>query len=312
MERATPAGPVFVGVDVAKHRLDIHLRPAGESLAVANDEAGVAGLAERLAALQPALVVLEATGGLQARLAAVGLPVAVVNPRQVRDFARATGRLAKTDRLDAEAIARFAEAVRPEPRPLDDAAARALEALVARRREPVAMRTAEANRRAAAVPEVARSVAAVLEALDARLAALDRDLDGAVRAGPLWRARDDLLRSVPGVGPATSRVLPAELPELGRLTGRQVAALVGVAPHSRDSGAPRGRRTVWGGRAGVRAALYMAALVAARRNPAIAATYGRLRGAGKPPKVALVACMRKLLTILNAMARTGSAWREPA
>jgi transposase len=316
MERATPAGPVFVGVDVAEHRLDIHLRPAGESLAAANDEAGVAGLAERLAALRPALVVLEATGGLQARLAAglaaVGLPVAVVNPRQVRDFARATGRLAKTDRLDAEAIARFAEAVRPEPRPLGDAAARALEALVARRRELVAMRTAEANRRATAVPEVARSVAAVLEALDARLAALDRDLDGAVRAGPLWRARDDLLRSVPGVGPATSRVLPAELPELGRLTGRQVAALVGVAPHSRDSGAPRGRRTVWGGRAGVRAALYMAALVAARRNPAIAATYGRLRGAGRPPKVAPVACMRKLLTILNAMARTGSAWREPA
>jgi transposase len=303
----------FIGIDVAKARLDIHVRPGDRRWVTSHDDAALEALVAELGALGPRLVVLEATGGLQSRLAgrlaAAGLPVAVVNPRQVRDFARATGRLAKTDRLDAEAIARFAEATRPEPRPLDDAASQALKALVARRRDLVAMRTAEKNRRAHASPRVRASVDTILAALDAELRQLDQDLDGLLQNSPIWRTKDNLLQSVPGVGPTTSRVLLAELPELGTLSGRKLASLVGVAPLNRDSGMLRGRRTIWGGRSTVRTALFMATIAAVRHNPVIATTYARLRRAGKPAKVALVACMRKLLLTLNAILRTSTPWQ---
>jgi transposase len=306
---------VFVGIDVSKERLDVHVRPTGESFVVARPHEALVGLVERLRPRQPRLVVLEATGGLQVRVAAAlaagGLPVAVVNPRQVRDFARATGRLAKTDRLDAEAIARFAEAVRPEPRPLPDAAAQTLSALVARRRELVALRTAEKNRlRQAEAGWVRRDLEASIDALAERIAALDQEIDQHVKGSPIWRARENLLKSVPGVGPTVARTLIAALPELGRLGRRKIAALVGVAPLSRDSGTLRGKRTIWGGRPAVRAILYMAAVSAARCNPAIAALHKRLRSAGKPAKVALTACMRKLLTILNAIARDQRPWQH--
>jgi transposase len=306
--------PVFVGVDVAKRRLDVHLRPSGEGFTIDHDEERVAALVERLAALAPTLVVLEATGGLEVRLAAAlaaaGLPVAVVNPRQVRAFARATGRLAKTDRLDAAAIARFAEAVRPPVRPLPDAATRHLQALVARRRQLLEMLVAERDRRPAAAPVLHQRIDAHLRWFEEALAEIEGDLDWAVRDSAVWRAKEALLRSVPGVGPVSARTLLAELPELGALTRRQAAALVGVAPFSRDSGKLRGRRTVCGGRATLRACLYMAAVAAARgSNPVIAGFYRRLRLAGKPAKLALTACMRKLVVTLNAMLRTDTAWK---
>ena len=308
--------PVFVGIDVSKHRLDIHLRPSGEGFTVDHGEEEVAALVARLVALAPALVVLEATGGLEvglaAALAAAGLPVAVVNPRQVRAFARATGRLAKTDRLDAAAIARFAEAVRPPVRPLPDEATRHLGALVARRRQLLEMLVAERNRRHAADPSLHEGIDAHLrwlgEALDG-----DRARPGRRRSAtsPVWRAKEELLRSVPGVGPVSARTLLAELPELGSLTRRQAAALVGVAPFNHDSGKMRGKRAVGGGRAALRACLYMAAVAAVRAgNPAIAGFYGRLRTAGKPAKLALTACVRKLVVTLNAMLRTGTAWKQ--
>src|SRR5689334_19366580 len=304
--------PTFVGVDVAKRRLDIHSRPSGESFTVDHDEEGVAALVERLAALAPTLVVLEATGGLEVRpaaaLAAAGLPVAIVNPRRVRAFARATGRLAKTDRLDAEAIARFAEAVRPPARPLPDEATRHLGALVARRRQLLEMLVAERDRRQAAEPALHEGIDAHLRWLGEALDGIERDLDEAVRGSPVWRAREELLRSVPGVGPVSARTL---LAELGSLTRRQAAALVGVAPFNHDSGRMRGERAIGGGRAALRACLYMAAVAAVRAgNPAIAGFYGRLRAAGKPAKLALTACVRKLVVTLNAMLRTGTAWKQ--
>jgi transposase len=307
--------PVFVGVDVAKDRLDVHLRPSGESITIDHDEAGVAALVERLVALAPALVVLEATGGMEvapaAALAAAGLPVAVVNPRRVRAFARATGRLAKTDRLDAEAIARFAEAVRPPARPLPDEATRHLGALVARRRQLLEMLVAERNRRRTADPSLHEGIDAHLRWLEEALATIERDLDTAVRESTAWRAKEELLRSVPGVGPVSARTLLAELPELGSLTRRQAAALVGVAPFNHDSGRMRGKRAIGGGRAALRACLYMAAVAAVRAgNPAVAGFYERLRTAGKPAKLALTACVRKLVVILNAMLRTGTAWKQ--
>jgi transposase len=307
--------PTFVGIDVAKLRLDLHSRPSGESSTIDHDDENVAALVERLVAVAPALIVLEATGGLEVRLAAAlaaaGLPVAVVNPRQVRAFARATGRLAKTDRLDAAVIARFAEAVRPPVRPLPDEATRRLGALVARRRQLLEMLVAERNRRHAAEPLMHERIDAHLCWLGEALAEIERDLDEAVRESSVWRAKEELLRSVPGVGPVSARTLLAELPELGSLTRRQAAALVGVAPFSRDSGTMRGRRTIWGGRAALRACLYMAAVAAARgSNPAIAGFYKRLRLAGKPAKLALTACMRKLVVVLNAMLRTSTAWKQ--
>lgn len=306
---------VYVGIDVSKDRLDVHIRPQGEAFVVASDDEGLARLKGRLAEVGPTLVVLEATGGLQSRaagqLAAAGYAVAVVNPRQVRDFAKATGRLAKTDAIDAAVIAHFAEAVKPEPRPLPDEEAAALAELMARRRQLVEMLVAEKNRlRTARTGKVRKTHEDVLEALHKALNDLDNDIDQAVRKSPLWRAKDDLLKSVPGVGNVLSRTLLAELPELGQLTRRKIAALVGVAPFNRDSGTLRGKRTTWGGRRGVRAILYMATLAASRSNPVIAALYQRLRVAGKPPKVALTACMRKLLVTLNAMVRDGRPWQS--
>lgn len=297
----------YVGIDVSKHRLDVALG-SGELVQVSYDETGLHSLLARLSALSPALIVLEATGGLQLRLAgelaAAALPVAVVNPRQVRDFARATGLLAKTDRLDAAILARFAEAVRPEPRPLSDAHSQELKALVARRRDLIAMRTAEKTRLGQAqAPRVRASIAQIIAALDAQIVSLDDDLDRTVKNSPLWRQTETLLGSVPGVGPTLARTLLAELPELGHLTRRQIAALVGVAPLSRDSGLMRGRRTIWGGRASVRHVLYMATLAAVRVAGQMRQTYRRLRAAGKAAKVALVACMRKLITLLNAILR---------
>jgi transposase len=309
-----PRGPVFVGIDVAKAELEIALRPTAEGWAVANDEPGIATLVARLQAIQPALIGLEATGGLEvsvtAALAAAGLPVVVVNPRQARDFAKATGRLAKTDALDAHGLAHFAEAVRPAPRPLPDAQTQALRAQLARRRQLLDMLTAEKNRLSSAPPMIQADIQAHITWLERRFAALNDDLGKAIRASSVWRERDDLLQSTPGVGPVLSYTLVADLPELGTLSRQQIAALVGVAPLNRDSGTLRGKRTVWGGRAHVRAVLYMSTLVAVRHNPVLHTFYERLRHAGKAPKVALTACMRKLLTILNAMVKHHTPWQQ--
>jgi len=306
----------FVGIDVAKDRLDIHVRPGGESFAVGRDGEALAVLVERLRTLAPALIAIEATGGYEtvvaSALAAAQLPLAVVNPRQIRDFARATGKLAKTDRLDAAAIAHFAEAIRPPARPIADAQAQALGELVARRRQVIEMMVAERNRRRmASQRRVIRAIERHLALLQAELSELEGDIDDAIRNSPAWQADADLLRSVPGVGPATLRTLIAELPELGHLTRRKIAALVGVAPINRDSGTLRGRRSIAGGRPAVRTALYMAALVASRKNPIIAAHYDKLRAAGKTGKQALTACMRKLIVTLNAILRDRKPW-QPA
>jgi len=308
------AVPVFVGIDVAKDRLDVHLRPSGEAFAVGRDAAGLSALVERLAELAPGLVVLEATGGFEltvvAALSAAQLPLAVVNPRQIRDFARAIGRLGKTDRLDAEAIARFAEAIRPEPRPIPDAAARALGELVARRRQIVEMIGSESQRRRQLCdPRLVRRLDAHLAWLQKELSETEDDLDHAVRNSAAWRATEDLLASVAGIGKTSARTLIAELPELGALDRRRIASLVGVAPVNRDSGTFRGRRMVMGGRASVRKALYMPTLTAIRRNPPIRALYARLIARGKPAKVAITAAMRKLLTILNAILRDHRPWQ---
>ena len=308
----TRAG-VHVGIDVSKDRLDAAIGPGGEAWQTTNAAAGITGLVERLQALQPATVILEATGGFELPLAgallAVGLPATVVNPRQVRDFARATGQLAKTDAIDARVLARFGEAVRPELRPLPDEATQALAALVARRRQLIEMLTAEKNRLRLAARAVRRDIEHHIRWLERRLAGLDGDLAQQVRSSPRWREQDDLLQSVPGIGPVSSVTLLAQLPELGRLNRKEIAALVGVAPLNRDSGTLRGRRAVWGGRSHVRATLYMATLVATRHNSVIRAFYTRLLAAGKPKKVALVACMRKLLISLNAMLHENAPWQ---
>jgi transposase len=305
----------FVGIDVAKAWLDVGVRPSGAHWRMANTEAELPALVARLRPLTPQLVVLEATGGYErsavAALATAGLPVVVINPRQVRDFAKATGRLAKTDILDAQVLAHFAEAVHPQPRPLSDEATQQLAALLERRAQVVGMLTAEKNRRQQAVTRVRPLIEAHIAWLQAALDELNQDLDQALHASPLWRARDDLLRSVPGVGPILSFTLLADLPELGTLSHKQLAALVGVAPLNRDSGSARGKRLIWGGRARVRAALYMSVLSAVRYNPVLRAFYTRLREHGKPSKVALVACMHKLLTILNAMFKHQTPW-QPA
>ncbi len=304
---------VFIGVDVSKDRLDVHCLPDGAAFAVPRTPAGLADLVERIAPRAPYLVALEASGGLEtvvvAALAGAGLPVIAVNPRQIRDFARAVGKLAKTDALDAEAIARFAEAVRPEPRPLLSEDAKALSELVTRRRQVIEMTVAERNRRRlVAAKPVLKSIDRLIAALEKQLVDLDRDIGARVRETPAWREKEELLKSVPGVGDQTARTLIAALPELGQLDRRQIAALAGVAPINRDSGKMRGRRMIAGGRANVRSALYMAALAGVRANPVLRAYYQRLREAGKLPKVAIVAAMRKLLTILNAMLKTKTAW----
>jgi transposase len=311
---------VYVGVDVSKDRLDVCLRwsepeSREELFAVAHDEAGIDTLVSGLVKERPMLVLLEATGGFEraavGALAAEGLPVAVVNPRQVRDFARATGRLAKTDRIDARVLARFAEAIRPSPKPVPDDEIRALQGILARRRQLLGMLTAENNRLPTATKPVAKRIAAHIRWLEKELSRTDGDLEEAIKSSSALSENEELLRSVPGVGPVLARTLLAEVPELGALTHKRVAALVGVAPLNRDSGTLRGRRSIWGGRAEVRAALYMGALVAARRNPAIKEFYERLVAAGKPKKVALVACMRKLLLILNAILKHHTPWRSP-
>lgn len=302
----------FIGIDVAKATLDIATLPEGETWTVTNDDPGIQTLAPQLVALSPTLIVLEATGGFEATVAAalahLGLPVVIVNPRQVRDFAKALGRLAKTDALDAAILAEFGQKVRPAPRPLPAEAARFLDALLTRRRQLIDMLTAEKNRLGFARDPVKRDITQHIRWLAKRLADVDGDLQEAVSASPLWQAQEDLLRSVPGVGRVTAVTLLAELPELGRLSRRAIASLVGVAPLNRDSGTRRGKRMVWGGRAPVRAVLYMATLVGLRHNPILRTFYERLRAAGKPFKVAATACMRKLLTILNAMVRQQRHW----
>jgi transposase len=307
---------IFVGVDVSKARLDVAVRPSGDTVTVPYDEAGIAGLVVRLQTWQPAAVVLEATGDLESvlvsALAAAGLPVHVVNPRQVRDFARATGQLAKTDALDAQLLAQFGEVLRPAPRPLPDEATQALSAVLTRRRQLIEMLTAEKNRLSHTRLALRTRLEAHIEWLTRELRRVDADLDTAIRHSPVWREQDDLLQSMPGVGPGLSRTMLAELPELGRLSSKQLAALVGVAPHNRDSGTLRGKRTIWGGRAVVRTALYMATLVATKWNPVIKAVYHQFLARGKAKKVALVACMHKLLIILNAMVKHRTPWRAHA
>ena len=303
---------MLIGIDVAKAELVIAARPSGERWTVANDERGVRTLVERLRGDGPELIVLEATGGYEllvvGALAAAQLPVVVVNPRQVRDFARATGQLAKTDQIDADVLALFAERVRPTVRSLPDAEAQELDALLARRRQLLEMVQAERNRLGQVFGRgkqaVKKSLKSHIAFLERELKMADTDLGEMIRRSPAWRERDELLQSGPGVGRVLSFTLLADLPELGRLSRREIAKLVGVAPISRDSGTMRGRRFVQGGRATVRAVLYMAALVATKRNAVIRAFYQRLLQAGKPTTLALVACMRKLLTILNTMART--------
>jgi transposase len=307
---------MFLGIDVSKDRLDAAARD-GRRFTAPNDPDGVAALAARVAALSPALVVLEATGGYEhpaaAALAAAGVPVAVVNPRQVRDFARATGRLAKTDALDAAVLAHFAEAVRPDPRPLADATTRHLQALLGRRRQLLEMRQMEANRRATCPdPGVRASHDRLSAALDDQLGAADRELAAAVEASPAWRAKEDLLRGVTGIGPVVSRTLLAEVPELGAVTGKQAAALVGLAPFADDSGRHRGGRHIRGGRAAARCALYQAALSARRFNPVLRAFADRLAARGKAAKAVLVAVARKLLVMVNAMLRDNAPWNPQA
>lgn len=307
---------MIIGIDVAKDELVVATGSRGEVAVQRNDEGGVRTLVQQLSALAPELVVLEATGGYEllsvAALAAAQLPVVVVNPRQVRDFAKATGQFAKTDRIDARLLALFGERVRPPVRALPDEQTRALEGVLTRRRQLLEMRTAERNRLAQLLGHGQRPVKQSLKKhiayLDRELAMTDTEVGRMIRESPVWRERDDLLQSVPGIGAVVARTLLAELPELGQLNRRKIAKLVGVAPLNRDSGTWRGHRTIHSGRAPVRAAVYMAALVATRCNPVIKAFYHRLLAAGKPKKVALVACIRKLLTILNHMLRTGQRW----
>ncbi len=302
----------FVGIDIAKDRSVVAVLPQGDRFTVTHAPAALAELADRLRQADPVRIVLEATGGyhtvVAAALAAAQLPVIVVNPRQVRDFARATGQLAKTDAIDAGILAAFAKAIEPDVRPLPDAEAQALQAVVTRRRQLVEMLTAERLRLPQANPAVAASIQTVIRLLRQQLRDIDHDLDQRIRQSPVWRETQDLLRTVPGVGPATSATLVALLPELGQLSTKAISKLVGVAPLNADSGKWHGARRVWGGRAPVRAVLYMAALVASRRNPVIKLYYQRLLAAGKPKKVALVACMHKLLIILNALLHHQQPW----
>ena len=303
----------WVGIDVSKAQLDVAVRPSGEKFQVANTEAGVAELVQRLQPLSPERIVLEATGGMEVQatvsLHEAGLAVVVVNPRQVREFARATGKLAKTDTIDANVLAHFAEAIRPELRPISDQQSRQLSELVTRRRQLVEMLSAEKNRKSASQGKMHQEIQAHIDWLEKRLQALDDSLRQTLQKSPLWLERANLLKTVPGIGDVVCTTLLSALPELGQLHAKQISALVGVAPFNRDSGTMRGKRTVWGGRAQVRSILYMATLVATRCNPVIKAFYQRLLGKGKPKKVALTACMHKLLIILNAMVKHSSPWQ---
>ena len=305
----------YVGIDVSKDRLDVHVQPSGEAFAVARDGEGLAVLVARLKPLAPQLVAVEATGGFEmtvaAAIAGAAIPLAVVNPAQVRHYAQALGRHAKTDRIDAEVIARFAAATRPEPRPLPDEATQLLADLVMRRRQIITMMVAERQRAARLPTRLRRSCERVVRLLEKELAALDQDIDAAVRGSPAWRAKEDLLASVTGIGDITARTLIAELPELGTLDRRKIAALVGVAPFTRQSGQWQGKSFIAGGRPTVRAALFVATMAAVRHNPTIRIFRQRLLAKGKPKMVAMIACMRKLLTILNAILRDQKPW-QPA
>jgi transposase len=304
---------LFVGIDVSKNTLDLRIEPVGQSLHVAYDDTGVSEICQRLSEVSPTLIVMEATGGLETRLAselaAQGLPVAVINPRQARDFAKATGQLAKTDRVDAAILAAFAQAIRPAVRPLKDADTRDLDDLVTRRRQLVAMRVQESLRLGAAHSKgLQKNLKSHIAWLDKQIAKLDDDLSARLRHSDVWKAKDDLLRSIPGVGAVTSLTMLAQCPELGQLNRREIAKLTGVAPLANDSGKHRGKRFIWGGRADVRAVLYMATVSAIRCNRAIKAFAERLKQTGKPAKVVIVACMRKLLTIMNAMLKSNTPW----
>jgi transposase len=303
---------VFVGIDVSKGKLDVAVRPSGELMSFSNDEDGISVMIDFIKPFSPILIVLEATGGLETAsvgmLAAKGLPVVVINPRQVRDFAKATGRLAKTDAIDAHVIAQFGEAVRPEIRPLKDEEAKRLSALITRRRQIVEMMTAEKNRLIAAAPWTRKDIQSHIVWLEKCLKKADKNLNDLLRKSPVWREKDDILQSTPGVGPVLSMTLLSHLPELGTLNRKQIAALVGVAPLNRDSGLFRGKRTIWGGRANIRSVLYMSVTCAIRFNPVIKKFYQRLRDAGKLHKVAMTACMRKLLVILNTMIKNRTRW----
>jgi len=303
----------FVGIDVSKASLDIAVLPEERVWRVEREEASIAGLVKELRTLAPSLIVLEATGGLEspltAALATAGLPVAVVNPRQARDFAKATGRLSKTDALDAQVLARLGQTLRPPVRVLKNEETQELEALLTRRRQIVEMLTMEKNRLPSAGQRVRPDITAHIAWLTKRLKDVDGDLQSAIEASDFWRIKDDIIRSLPGAGKVLSTTLLASLPELGTLNRRQIAALVGVAPFNCDSGTMRGSRHIWGGRAPVRSVLYMATITAIRCNPVIRDFHGRLRAAGKKPKVAITACMRKLLTILNSMVRSNTPWQ---
>ena len=303
---------VFVGIDVSKEKLDVAVRPSGELMSFSNDEDGISVMADFIKPFSPLLVVFEATGGLETAsvgmLAAKGLPVVVINPRQVRDFAKATGRLAKTDAIDAHVIARFGEAVRPEVRPLKDEETKRLAALITRRRQIVEMITAEKNRLSRTTPWTLKDIQNHVAWLEKCLKKADKNLNDLLRKSPVWREKSDILQSTPGVGPVLSMTLLSNLPELGTLNRKQIAALVGVAPLNRDSGSFRGKRMIWGGRASIRSVLYMSVTCAIRFNPAIKKFYQRLRDAGKLHKVAMTACMRKLLVILNTMIKNRTCW----
>lgn len=302
----------FVGIDISKSALDVHVEPAGQCLRVAYDEAGIAQVCARLKEISPTLIVMEATGGLETRLAgelaAHALQVAVVNARQVRDFARAAGQLAKTDRIDAAVLSAFARAMRPRVRPIKDALTREFDEMVGRRRQLVQMRVQEQLRLHTASKVQAKSLKAHIAWLDKNIAGLDEDMGKRLRSCEIWRVKDDLLQSIPGVASVTSRSMLGGCPELGGLDRRAIAKLVGVAPLNHDSGKHRGQRHIWGGRADLRCVLYMATLSAMRCNPLIRPFAQRLKQAGKPKKVVIVACMRKLLTIMNAILRTNTPW----
>jgi transposase len=306
---------VFVGLDVSKQKLDVAVRPKGRHFVTSNDDRGIQQLVKRLTALKPQLIVLEASGGYEllatAALAEARLPVALVNPQAVRKFAGATGKLAKTDKIDAQVLAHFAEALRPEPRPLPDQDLQMLKAVLHRRLQVVKMIGQEKNRlEKTFIPNLRRDIQDHLAWLQKRLKELDQDLDDQIRQSPLWRDRNRLLQSVPGIGPVVSQAVIAQLPEIGTLSGKKVAALVGVAPFNRDSGRFRGKRMIRGGRSYLRNKLYMAAVVASQWNPVIRSFYQRLLAAGKTPKLALTACIRKLVLILNAMVKNNQPWNQ--
>jgi transposase len=304
----------FIGIDVSKTRLDVAIRPTGQTFQFANTPEGITACVAALTPFAPTLIVVEATGGLEravvTALVLVELPVAVVNPRHARDFAKATGQLAKTDGLDAGMLAHYGEALRPTPRPLKSEDLQALEAFVLRQRQLIAMRTMEKNRMATAPESIQTSLTEHIAWLNAQVEMLDQQIQTLIETSPVWQTTDRILQSTPGVGSGLSRMLIARLPELGTVNRQQIAALVGVAPFNRDSGTFRGTRAIWGGRPEVRTILYMGTIAAIRWNPVIKASYQRLRERGKPAKVAIVACMRKLLIILNAMIRTQTVWDE--